>query len=178
MTLRLALLALPLALAACGDMDDLRMPWDKPEPPAAPVQPAKPGIPPPPEVSPLQQPIELADAARVPVATANAETVNLTTVAAAGEGWSVDVNAGTARFARPGAKTANVAVRRMVYARGIEFVGTLGGAPFVLNVTDTDCGTMPLTANLRANGKRYAGCAQPAAAAAAPADPAKKVAGK
>ena len=40
MTLRFALLALPLALAACDsqamqNMQNLRMPWDKPEPVAA-----------------------------------------------------------------------------------------------------------------------------------------------
>ncbi|WP_299361852.1 hypothetical protein [uncultured Paracoccus sp.] len=169
MNLRFALLAVPLALGACDEaaMADFRMPWDKPEPVVVePAEPAKPTIPAPPQVSPVEQPLELGGSA-TPRATAQAETVNLTAVAAAGEGWSVDIADGTARFARPGANTAQVRVNRLVYVGGVEFVGELNGRVFALTVSGADCGPLPLTATLRANGNRYQGCAQPAAAAPA-----------
>ncbi|HRO16145.1 MAG TPA: hypothetical protein PLL33_14115, partial [Paracoccus sp. (in: a-proteobacteria)] len=181
---RYALLALPLALAACDarSLADFRMPWDKPEA-VAPAAPARPGIPEPTGASPLEQPLEVAGR-QTRVATAQAATIDVTDVAAAGEGWSVTVRGDSARFERPGAKAANVAVRRIVYARGLEYVGVLNGKPFTLNVSAQSCGGQPLSAVLRANGNRHAGCATPlaplpaTARKAAPAKPAAQAAKK
>lgn len=165
MKLRFALLGLPLALAACGNQADFRMPWNKPEPvAAAPVVSGPPTIPPPPQISPVDQPLQVGEAGAAR-ATAERETVDLKAVSAGGEGWTVDVSGERAHFARPGANPANVSVRRLVYARGIEFVGDLNGGVFALNVSSADCGPHPLTATLRANGKTYSGCAAPASAA-------------
>ena len=170
MNLRIALLALPLALAACGDQANLRMPWDKPEPvaPVAPVVAGPPTIPPPPQVSPVDQPLQVGEAGAAR-ATAERETVDLTAAAAAGPGWAVEVAGESATFSRPGAKSATVPVRRIVYARGVEFVGELNDVVFSLNVTPADCGASPLTATLRANRKTFAGCAAPAGTPAAAA---------
>lgn len=169
MNLRLALLALPLALAGCDEqsMADLRMPWDRPEPVVeAPAEPGPPTIPPPPQVSPVDQPLEIGAPGALR-ATGERETYQLTEVAASGEGWSVEVAEGRARFTRPGANPATVPVRRIVYAGGIEFVGELNGRVFAMTITPVDCGRQPLTALLRANGNRYAGCAAPGALPAA-----------
>lgn len=181
MKARFALLALPLALAACDEqaMKDLRMPWDKPEPPpaAAPAEPPKPSIPDPTGASPVVQPLEV-EGARAKVATADAETLAVTDLTAGGEGWTVAVRGTGARFERPGAKAANVTVRRLPYSGGLEYIGTLNGQPFSLKISSTDCGDQPLTAVLRAGGTTYNGCATPAgAAAAASSTPAAKPAG-
>lgn len=170
---RLALLALPLALAACSDegMQDFRMPWDRPEPPpvAAPAEPPRPAIPEPTGASPTVQPLEIAgNTARI--ATADSETLAVNDFTASGEGWSAAVTGTTARFERPGARAASVTVRRIPYSGGVEYIGTLGEQPFVLRVNATDCNGQPLTATLRARGTSYAGCATPAGAtASAPA---------
>lgn len=174
MTSRFALLALPLALAACDarSLADFRMPWDKPEPAAAAVDPnapPKPAIPDPTGASPLEQPLEVGGAT-APVATAERETLEVNAFVAAGEGWSAAVRDGSARFERPGAKAATVAVKRVPYARGVEYIGTLNNQPFSLTIHGDDCGDQPMTAALRANGARFAGCAAPAAPVAADAD--------
>lgn len=167
MTLRrlLPLLILPLALAAC---DGARMPWEE----AAPEVPAVTG---PPAVSPLENPIEVAGAPRVAVATAEARTLNETAFVVEGPGnaWRVEVAGDRARYLRPGAREAAVTVRRLVYARGVEYVGRLGDAPFALTVLGDPCKiagmerAWPLTARLKAGGRTVEGCAAPAAGAPA-----------
>ncbi|QJD16223.1 hypothetical protein [Paracoccus sanguinis] len=180
MRLRLIILAAPLALAACDDqaMKDFRMPWDKPEPvvaaPAAPAAPPKPSIPEPTGASPTQQPLEVAGD-RTRVATADAETLDINSFTAGGEGWSATVSGKSVKFERPGAKAATVSVQRLAYAKGVEYVGTLNDTAFALNIRSEDCGGQPMTATLRANGRTFTGCASPTAAkAAASAKPATK----
>ncbi|WP_134724366.1 hypothetical protein [Paracoccus luteus] len=168
---RLALLALPLALAACDaqSMADFRMPWDKPAvAPVDPNAPPKPAIPDPTGASPLDQPLEVGGKTAA-VATAERETLAVTAFVAAGEGWTAAVSDGSARFERPGAKPATVSVRRVPYAGGVEYIGTLNSQPFALTIRGEDCGNQPMTASLRANGRTFAGCAAPAAAAGAAA---------
>lgn len=170
MTSRFALLALPLALAACDAQSraDFRMPWDKPAPAVAPVDPnapPKPAIPDPTGASPLDQPLEVGGAT-APVATAERKTLEATSFVAAGEGWSATVSDGSARFERPGARAATVAVKRVPYAGGVEYIGTLNDQPFALTIRSADCGDQPMTATLRANGARFAGCATPGVPAA------------
>ena len=173
MTLRrlFPLLILPLALAACDEaaMKDFRLPWEKE---AAAEVPAVTG---PPAVSPLENPIEVADAPRVAVATAEARTLNETAFVVEGPGhaWRVEVAGDKARYLRPGAREAAVTVRRLVYARGVEYVGRLGEAPFALTVLGDPCQidgmerAWPLTARLKAGGRTVEGCAAPAAGAPA-----------
>lgn len=165
MNLRFALLALPFALAACDE--NTRMPWDPPEPVAeAPAEPAPPHIPEPTGAAPTQQPLEI-EGARAKVATAEAETLAVTDLVASGEGWTAAVQGSTARFERAGAAPVNVTVRRIPYSRGVEYIGTLGGRPFVLRINPQDCGDQPLTALVRAGADSYPGCASPAQAPAA-----------
>lgn len=175
---RLAMLALPLALAACGDNGDFHMPWDKPEPapaaaPATPATPPKPTIPEPTGAPPTVEALQVAGETKK-IATADSETLAVTDFAAKGEGWSASVNGGSARFERPGAKAATVSVKRIPYSGGVEYIGTLGDQPFVLRVNANDCNGEPLTASLRANGKNYSGCASPAGAKTAAAAPGNK----
>lgn len=166
--MRVALLAAPLALAACGD--DMRMPWDKPEPVAeAPAEPAPPHIPEPTGGSPTQQPLEIPGPT-AKVATAEARTLAVTDLVAGGEGWAASVSGSTARFQPEGAAARQVEVRRIPWSGGVEYIGTLGGQPFVLRIQSADCGKQKLSALVRAGGRTYNGCAAPAApAAAAPA---------
>lgn len=175
MKLRLALVALPFALAGCTTMT---MPWDKPAPAPAPVvaaapAPAKPSIPDPTGASPLEQPLEVAGVAAIPVATVDAATRGVSDYTAAGEGWSATATGGKVVFARAGGKSATVSVKRLAYAKGVEYVGTLNDKPFTLNIRGTACGDKPMTATVRANGTTYSGCAMPGAAAPA-AKPAAK----
>lgn len=176
MNARLILLALPLALAGCDQqaVRDFRLPWDKPAPapvvaaPAAPAEPPKPSIPEPTGASPAQQPLEIAGE-RTKVATAEAQTANATRFTASGEGWSATVDGTTARVERAGGKPATVKVQRLVYAGGVEYAGTLNDALFSLDLRSAACGGQPLTATLKANGKKLAGCASPGSAAPAKA---------
>lgn len=163
MTLRVALLALPLALAACDQMQEFRMPWDPP-PPAAAAPAGPPTIPEPTGASPAVQPLEV-EGQTAKVSTAEAETLAVTNLTAAGEGWTASVNGTTARFEPAGAKAANVEVRRIPYSGGVEYIGELGGQPFVLRVTAQDCGKQPLTATVRARGNTLSGCASSAGSA-------------
>jgi len=165
MTLRFALLALPLALAACDTeaMQNFRMPWDKPEPPPVQVPAGPPTIPEPTGASPTTQPLEIGGpTARV--ATADAETLAVTNLVAAGEGWTASVAGTTAQFQPAGAAASSIDVRRIPYSGGVEYIGVLGGQPFVLRISGQDCGKQPLTATVRARGNTLAGCAAPAAA--------------
>lgn len=163
MTLRFALLALPLALAACDETQDFRMPWDPaPAPAPAATEPAgPPTIPEPTGASPTVQPLEV-EGETAKVSTAEAETLAVTNLTAAGEGWTASVNGTTARFEPAGASAANVEVRRIPYSGGVEYIGQLGGQPFVLRVNAQDCGKQPLTATVRARGNTLSGCASPA----------------
>ena len=146
-------------------MQNLRMPWDKPEPAAAaPAEPAPPTIPEPTGASPAVQPLEIAGKT-AKVSTAEAETLAVTNLTAAGEGWTASVNGTTARFQPAGASASTVEVRRIPYSGGVEYIGVLGGQPFVLRVKAQDCGDQPLTATVRARGNTLSGCAAPAASA-------------
>lgn len=167
MNARLAMLALPLALAACGGQGDFRMPWDKSPPPAAETaasaEPAKPSIPEPTGAAPTVQALQVAGETRK-LATADAETLGVQHFVASGTGWKVSVSGNAARFERPGAKPAAINVRRIPYSGGVEYIGVLGEQPFVLRVRAANCGDQPLTASLRARGTTYSGCAAPTAA--------------
>ncbi|MDO5612361.1 MAG: hypothetical protein Q4G14_03850 [Paracoccus sp. (in: a-proteobacteria)] len=163
MKMRLAALAvLPFALAACDMAGLSRQPA---EDPAATEEPA--GPPRPPEVSPLQQPIEIAGAEQRAVATAEASTVDTRSFMAQGEGWSVEIQGDVAQYRR-GGNPRSVAVNRLVFARGVEYVGVLDGAPFALTIRGTACGNAPMTASLRAGGRTLSGCAAPAEARTLP----------
>lgn len=167
----LSLALLPLALAACDE--NARLPWDK-EPVAE-----APAVTGPPAVSPLVEPVELPGTTPVAVATADARTLHESAFVAEGPGgaWRVEVAGDKARFLRRGARDATVPVRRLVYAGGVEYVGTLGGAPFALTVLGGKCEApgmdrgWPLAARVKSGGKTVAGCAAPAASAPARAQP-------
>ncbi|MFT4013809.1 MAG: hypothetical protein QM682_10475 [Paracoccus sp. (in: a-proteobacteria)] len=150
-----AVLSMTVALTACGEL-----PFQKKseEPAAAPAHSGPPGV------SPLEQPIETG-AAGQPVATAEASTVGTAMFRAGGAGWTVTAADKTAVYERAGAKSVGVTVRRMVYGRGVEFVGTMNGAVFSLNVRaqecDTGSGKAPFSALLRVGSQRLSGCAVP-----------------
>ncbi len=178
MKLRYAVALLPLGLAACDEqaMQDIRMPWDKPEvaAPAAPVDPMKTPLVTP-SVSPNDVPIEV-EGEHKQVATAESKTLNAVGFTARGNEpfWRVDVSGETAKYQTPDNQSGTkVAVRRIVYQQGVEFIGERGGASFSLNIrnvacTDTMSGEkFPMTAVLRDGSKRLQGCASPAEAAAA-----------
>ncbi|MDO5371642.1 hypothetical protein, partial [Paracoccus sp. (in: a-proteobacteria)] len=93
------------------------------------------------------------------------ETLAVTNLTATGEGWTASVAGSTARFQPAGGNASNIEVRRIPYSGGVEYIGVLGGQPFVLRVNAQDCGGQPLTATLRARGTTLPGCATPAGAA-------------
>lgn len=177
MKLRYALALLPLTLAACDEqaMQDLRMPWDKPldaAPAAVPAEPVDPMQTPlvDPEVSPTQVPIEV-EGEHSAVATAEATTLNTLAFTARGNEpfWRVDVANGTARYRTPENQSGrNIAVNRIVYRQGVEYIGELNGGPFSLNIRNVRCAdsmadrTYPMTALLRVGSTRMQGCAGPA----------------
>lgn len=182
MKLRYAMALLPFALAACDEqaMQDIRMPWDKPEvaASAAPVDPMSTPLVAP-SVSPNDVPIEV-EGERKQVATAEAATLNASSFVARGNEpfWRVDVVGGTAKYQTPENQSGtNVAVKRIVYQQGVEYIGERGGASFSLNIRNVACTDsmsgekFPMTAVLRNGSKRVQGCAAPAEAAA-PAAPA------
>lgn len=186
---RYLLILAPLALAACDEqaMKDFKMPWDK-ETVEAPAEPAGPPRLQTPEVSPLKQAIEIEGAERVAVATADAATLNVTAYSARGNEpfWQVDVSGDRAVLKTSGAKDRSVTVRRIAYAKGVEYIGTLNGRPFSVNIRGTACKDsmsgekFPMTATLRSAAVNGAGCATPAQAAPpkAPAKAAAKTAAK
>ncbi|AUH65865.1 COG3650 family protein [Paracoccus zhejiangensis] len=174
MKLRLAALAvLPLALAACDDqaMTDLQSSLGmKPEVAEQPATPSGP-----PAVSPLEQAIEVEGGEHVASATANSETLNTVAFVARGNEpfWTVEASGERAVYKTPeNQKGRTVTVRRLTFAQGVEFVGTLDGSAFALTVRGTDCvddmsgEKFPMSATLKIGGRTNNGCAAPAAAAA------------
>lgn len=164
-----ALMALPLTLAACEDFEALmtnKDPASVPPPQAVPLDQLKP-----PSVSPLHQPIEVAGAETRAVATAEASTAYTMAFTAQGNEpfWSVDVAGDTATYKTPdNQKGRSVKVQRLVFAKGVEYVGTLGGQSFALTIRGTPCSdsmadkSWPMTASLRTGGRSMTGCAAPA----------------
>lgn len=170
------LMLLPLALAACDDAsgEGFRLPWDKTPAEEVPTHTG------PPSVSPLVDPIERADSAPVAVATAEARTLNETAFAAEGPGgaWRIEVAGNKAVYQRHGARDATLDMRRIPYARGVEYIGVLNGAPFALTINGDKCRTegmgkgWTMAARLKVGGRMHQGCAAPAAKAPARAAPA------
>lgn len=148
-----AVLSMTVALTACGEL-----PFQKSLGDEAAV-PAHSG---PPAVSPLDQPIEVG-AEAIPVSTAESNTMATAIFRAAGPGWVATAADTSAVYERPGAKSTGVKVRRMTYGRGVEFVGTMNGQVFSLNVQSGDCiagdEKTPFTARLRVGSQRLTGCA-------------------
>jgi len=146
-----AVLSMTVAVTACGEL-----PFQK----SATEEPA--GHSGPPGVSPLDQPIETG-ADGVAVATGEASTMNTAMFRASGAGWTVTAGDKRAVLERPGAKSTAVTVRRMTYARGVEFVGTMNGSVFSLNVQAAECKAgdqrTPFTAKLRLGSQNLSGCA-------------------
>ncbi|WP_313135578.1 COG3650 family protein [Paracoccus jeotgali] len=177
MKFRLVFALLPLALAACDEqaMQDFRFPWDKPleaAPPAEPVDPMKTPLVTP-AVSPRDVPIEV-EGERKPAVNAETTTLNTTAFVARGNEpfWRVDVAGTTANYQTPdNQKGRAISVRRLVYAKGVEYVGTLNGSAFAVNIRSAACvdsmsgEKFPMTATLRVGGKSLTGCASPAAEA-------------
>ncbi|MDS9466045.1 hypothetical protein RGQ15_00445 [Paracoccus sp. MBLB3053] len=150
----IAVLAMSVAVTACGEL-----PFQKTT-----GEPEATGHSGPPGVSPLEQPIETG-AESVAVATAEASTMNTAMFRAAGSGWTVTASDSRAVYERSGAKSTAVSVRRVTYARGVEFIGTMNGSVFSLNVQAAECktgdGSTPFTAKLRVGSQRLTGCAAP-----------------
>lgn len=146
-----AVLSMTVALAACGEL-----PFQKAAEPEAPAHSGPPGV------SPLEQPIETGTAGTA-VATAEASTMNTAIFRAAGAGWTVSAADKSAVYERPGQKSVGVTVRRMTYARGVEFIGNMNGAIFALNIQAAECDAggqkAPFTAKLRVGSQRMTGCA-------------------
>lgn len=177
----LALMTLPLAACDSAAMTDLRRGIGLDQTPAEPEQPAGPR---PPAVSPLEQPIETAATAPRPVQMAEPLTYRSTAFIARGNepSWDVQISGGTAVYRTPDSPDGRqIAVNRLVFNQGVEYVGVLNGRPFVVNMRAAACQDSmsgersPLTARLTVSGQTRTGCAvtaQPAAAAAAdaPAD--------
>lgn len=148
-----AVLSMTVALTACG-----KLPFQTTDEPAAPAHSG------PPTVSPLDQPIETGGEGTA-LATAEASTMGTAMFRAAGSGWTVTAADKTAVYERTGAKSTAVTVRRMTYGRGVEFIGTMNGQVFSLNVRAQECdsgaGKTPFSANLRVGSQRLTGCAAP-----------------
>ena len=146
-----AVLSMTVALAACSEL-----PFQKDAEPAAKGHVGPPGV------SPLEQPIETG-AEIVPVSTAEASTMAVAMFRAAGPGWTVTAADKNAVYERPGAKSVGVTVRRMTYAKGVEFIGTMNSAVFSLNIQAASCEAgdvkTPFTARLRVGSQRLTGCA-------------------
>ncbi len=178
MTMRLALLALmSLPLAACDEaaMAEFRKGFGA-QSEAAAEEPAKPR---PPAVSPLVEPIETNAMAPAPVATAEASTYYAGAFTARGNEpfWSAEVGGNRAVYktaGNPGGRS--VTVNRLVFSQGVEYVGTLDGRVFTVNIRGTACtDTMsgqefPMTATLTVRGQTLRGCAAPVEGATAAAD--------
>ena len=147
-----AVLSMTVALTACG-----QLPFQQSEPEA----PAHSG---PPTVSPLDQPIETG-AEAIPVSTAEASTMQTAMFRAAGNGWVATASDKTAVLERAGAKSVGVTVRRMTYGRGVEFVGSMNGQVFSLNIRAAECdtgsGKAPFSARLKVGSQSMTGCAAP-----------------
>lgn len=149
-----AVLSVTLAIGACGEL-----PFKKDAEPEAAGHTGPPGV------SPIDQPIETGTETKA-VSTAEASTMNtaIFRAVAADGSWTVHAADKTAVYARPGQRSLGVTTRRITYAGGVEFVGTMSNRPFTLNVSATECRTasgerFPMTARLSANGARSTGCA-------------------
>lgn len=159
MKLSLALFAIAaLLLAAC----DTSLSESGAEPPDGSEKPR------PPAVSPLDVPIETS--AREPELAVNADAETLSTSAYAARGnepyWSVAVSGNTAVYlTAPDKAGRKVAVNRLVFAEGVEYVGVLDGLVFAVNFRGTDCADsltgekFPMTAAITVHGETYHGCA-------------------
>ncbi|WP_304615682.1 hypothetical protein [Paracoccus sp. (in: a-proteobacteria)] len=170
-----ALLTLPLAACDSEAMTDLRRNIGlgaEAEP-----QPETPAGPRPPAVSPLVQPIETGTEAR-PVATVEPVTYRAEAFVARGNEpfWNVQVAGNTATYRTPENQSGRaIQVNRLNFAGGVEYIGVLGGRPFVLNLRPGECQDsmaderFPLTARLTVQGQTRTGCAAPGTATAAPA---------
>lgn len=176
MSSRLALIALmTLSLAAC---DGAGLPGlgSQQEPQAE-------GHKGPPGVSPLEAPIETGATEARPIATADARTYNTTAFSARGNEpfWAVDAAGSTAIYKTPeNQKGRAVRVKRLTFAEGVEYVGVLGGRPFVLTIRGSNCQDsmsgekFPMSAELKVSGRTNRGCAAPATAEVASAVAATK----
>ena len=149
-----AVLAMTVAVTACGEL-----PFQDKTPPAEPTAPTPAA---PPAVSPIDSPIEVG-AEGTPRATAESSTMATKMFRASGSGWTVTAAGERAVYERPGAKSTAVSVRRMSYNRGVEFIGTMNGSVFALNIQAAECktgeGSTPFTAKLRVGTQRMTGCA-------------------
>lgn len=149
-----AALAMTLAVAACGEL-----PFGQGEP----ETPSHSG---PPTVSPLDQPIQTSDDGTA-VSTAEARTMNTALFRATGDGgaWAVTTGNDMAVLERSGQRSVGVPVRRITYARGVEFVGQMSGRAFTVNITAQECtdgsGKQPFSARVSVAGQRLTGCATP-----------------
>lgn len=172
MTPRLALIALlTLPLAAC---EGTGLPgFGSTEAETQPV-----GHKGPPTVSPLQQPIETGASTPRAIATAESRTLNTTAFTARGNEpfWRVDAAGNTAIYRTAENQNGRaVQVSRLTFAQGVEYIGTLNGRPFVLNIRGQDCQDsmsgerFGMSASLTVSGRTTAGCAGPATAEVAAA---------
>ncbi|SEN70276.1 hypothetical protein SAMN04489859_101381 [Paracoccus alcaliphilus] len=132
----------------------------------------------PPTVSPTEAPIETGEAEGRPIATAEARTHNTAAFSARGNEpfWAVDLAGNTAIYKTPSNQRGQaVRVNRLTFAEGVEYVGVLGGRPFVVNIRGTDCQDsmsgerFPMSASLTVSGRSERGCAGPASAEVAQA---------
>ncbi|MFN3276489.1 MAG: COG3650 family protein [Paracoccus sp. (in: a-proteobacteria)] len=163
----LALLTLPLAACDGEAMSDLRRNLGIDEAEAPPEEPTGPR---PPAVSPLVAPIETGEAAATPVAIIEPLTAQATAFVARGNEpfWNVQVAGNTATYRTPENQNGRqIQVNRLSFAGGVEYIGVLGGRPFVLNMRPGQCQDsmadqrFPLTARLTVSGNTVEGCASP-----------------
>ena len=87
------------------------------------------------------------------------------------------LSGGTAVYRTPDNQSGRqIQVNRLVFDQGVEYIGVLGGRPFVLNLRATECQDsmaderFPLTARLTVAGQTQTGCASPAQPAAPAAE--------
>ncbi|WP_176562715.1 hypothetical protein [Paracoccus liaowanqingii] len=168
----LALLILPLAACDTQALSDLRRGIGLDQAAAEPEVPAGPR---PPAVSPLEQPIETAEAPPRPVSMAEPLTYRNTAFLAGGNepAWTVEIAGNTATYRTPDSPSGRqIPVNRLVFNQGVEYIGVLNGRPFVVNLRAERCrdsmsgARLPLTARLTVAGEAQPGCGTPGAAPA------------
>lgn len=183
MRLSLVLLAVaPLALAACTD--PFAGLGKKPEPaPAVAVEAPKPEPIRPPAVSPLDQPIEVAVLENAATVDAAVNAVSMFKAVGNEPFWSVHVGEGRAVYSTPDLSARSVKVRRIAFAKGVEYIGVMNDKAFALRITSGACSdgmsdkAHEFTARLTANGRSNDGCAD-ATTEVPPKAPAAKGASK
>lgn len=125
----------------------------------------------PPVMTPAQAPVETGSSQPRAVATAEARTHNTAAFSARGNEpfWAVDVAGNTAIYKTPSNQRGQaVRVSRISFAEGVEYIGVLGGRPFVVNIRAADCTDsmsgqrFPMSATLTVSGRSETGCAGPA----------------